>query len=1462
MAGKYSNMDPKEVRLLAEKGDAEAQDSLGCRYVNGDDGFSVDQKLALKWFTMAANGGSVEGMYHLGVFYEAGMGGLVQDFYKAKSWYEKAAERGHSDAQCNLGALYGRGDGVPVDYHKSAYWLKKAADQGNEIAKDNLHELVKTGLAPKSYLEKSPFEIKNGCLYAYKGSDTKLVIPEGVTEIAESCFRNNFELHSVKVPYSLKKIARNAFRGCVQLEKVELGDNLTIIDEYAFSECFELKTISLPKSLRNIGSFAFRNCESLTRVAVPELTKYKDDSFAYCDEIALQKSKGKSSSTQSSASQSNAKSSGLTDKQQQQKDELNRQIEDLRSQAAYYSTQDLSAEDRKIVENAQAEIEKMSKQMDDMSAAQNMIERHKEEQENKRKAEIEKKRAELLARSNADDITVDMFVILNNEKKIGKLRRAQDEFCRIYEDDFATLSKAQIIAKRKEVLENMKDPDACAAYSESFRNRSLKERFETSTRNYNNVLTGDINKKFEEAIDNTAEWYVRDEFKEVRRLLNASLKDTRENVDGQLSLIEKEWKNFYTAKKYLTIVIKDTYAEDAVINENNEFFQMKMDSVLVEVQLITGDFYKMMVTLMNFFPWYWDKDITEIWEAAFNNDLRDETTLGKGNKSIARQALDKIRKKYPPERERFQKSARDFVQKLATMYEKPDSCTDPEKEIKDTMTRLFKDEREFANCRRFIVDSASLSRVPVLKSIFDEGIPSNAAYKEIPISVGAVIDEIKRKKAEERNERDYQEAKKAFDSSNGGNLSELIKAETIFKSLGDFKDSGELLKRVAATIETRKSAQYDEAVSLFNEGTEEAVTKAIDKLDELGRYKDSAELAESYKNTLEDERQYVKAKGLMEHDSLQDLQNAESILKQIGDHKDATVLLSSCGDKIDAVKERMYSTAIDLASEGTESSLKEAITLMDAINPYKDSGNKVKELRELLDNERTYTNAAGLINSREISDLIVAKGLFEGLGNYKDSAIKTAACEKYIDELRENMYQEARRAESIHSLTSQKDAIAKYNKLGDYKDSYERKTSCSANCEIIQEMQGLEKEIEDHKKELASITGAFKKKERKAKEEQISQKEKRLSEIRDVLNDKSVVDRAVPESYATSGSDDVQIDVETVSEAEGETTVIETVTETVTETADIPAQRPVQQKPAKKSKKGLLILIAFMLIAIVAAVLYLTGVLYISPDADNCQIEEYTHSGGTTADKALTIEESDYTIDDYDNLEIVYKITNKSEDDIWDLYGNIAFLDKKDKELCTSSFSYRGLLKPGKSVYLRTGSYEVKSKKIANVKIASYNYSVGQTDYLVDLATGKTEKGASDYEYYSNADYEMANCLTFEINNRGLDEYNYYNVDVTTSNNGTTPVKQVSIYVDFLDKDGNIIDQRNAYIENELGSSRSLMSEATGYELIEGDGSTKLIDSTVINRYEYYLNNDDRYGNNYYSVDLVNGIAYGTHYDD
>ena len=677
------------------------------------------------------------------------------------------------------------------------------------------------------------------------------------------------------------------------------------------------------------------------------------------------------------------------------------------------------------------------------------------------------------------------------------------------------------------------------------------------------------------------------------------------------------------------------------------------------------------------------------------------------------------------------------------------------------------------------------------------------------------------------------------------NIEDLERAADAFNSLGNFKDAKSLLKQCSSRIDDIKSAQYDEAKTLFAEGTDQSIIKAIDKLDGLGKYKDAPDLSKEYKDYLKKERAYQDALKEIESDGLNELRNAKSKLEGLSGFKNADELLITCKDKIDAAQEKIYLKAIDLASEGTENSLKEAVSLMNTISQYKDSDSKMKELRELLANERTYSNAVGLTASREISDLIVAKGLFEKLGNYKDSVIKAAACDKYIDELCENKYQEARQAETVYTLTSLNDAISKYNQLGDYKDSLERKERCSTNCTKIQEIQSLEKEIEDHKKELAAITGAFKKKERRAKEELINQKEKRLSELRSKLTEKPVealsADHLGSESSSTAERNEVQVDVETV---------------------NIPTQESVLRKPAKKSKKGLLILIVLMLLAITAAVLYLTGVLYISPDADECVIEEYIHSGGDTADKALLIEKSRDAVDEDDDLIVVYKITNTSNDDIWYLDGNIAFLDKKGQELYNTISSYRGILAPGKSVYLSAGTYDVKSKKIASVKLLSYSYSVGQTDYSVDLTTGKIEKDASDYEYYNNSDYEMANRLRFNIYNRGVDEDNYYNVDVTVSNEATTPVKKVFYDIDFLDKNGNIIDSRSGYLENELGTSESLLSEVTGFENIEGDGSTRLIDSTVINRYEYSLNSDDAYGYNYYAVDLVNGIAYGTHYDD
>ena len=97
--GKVVTEDKRAALLLylrlAEKGNAEAQDSLGNMYFS-------------------------KGSHH--------------DVKKGAYWFQKAAEQGYIDAQVSLGNAYIDGEGVPKNSAKGVEWLNKAASQGNRYA--------------------------------------------------------------------------------------------------------------------------------------------------------------------------------------------------------------------------------------------------------------------------------------------------------------------------------------------------------------------------------------------------------------------------------------------------------------------------------------------------------------------------------------------------------------------------------------------------------------------------------------------------------------------------------------------------------------------------------------------------------------------------------------------------------------------------------------------------------------------------------------------------------------------------------------------------------------------------------------------------------------------------------------------------------------------------------------------------------------------------------------------------------------------------------------------------------------------------------------------------------------------------------------------------------------------------------------------------------------------------------
>ena len=119
--------------------------------------------------------------------------------------------------------------------------------------------------------------------------DDPFIIPNSVTNLGSSCFREMDGLVSVKFESgsTLTEIPNMAFDNCNNLAYITFPDNITTIGSIAFWGC-GFKNITIPKTVTTIGSQAFESCGSLESVTFEEnedssvVLSIGDDAFLNC----------------------------------------------------------------------------------------------------------------------------------------------------------------------------------------------------------------------------------------------------------------------------------------------------------------------------------------------------------------------------------------------------------------------------------------------------------------------------------------------------------------------------------------------------------------------------------------------------------------------------------------------------------------------------------------------------------------------------------------------------------------------------------------------------------------------------------------------------------------------------------------------------------------------------------------------------------------------------------------------------------------------------------------------------------------------------------------------------------------------------------------------------------------------------------------------------------------------------
>ena len=242
--------------------------------------------------------------------------------------------------------------------------------------------------------------------------------------------------------------------------------------------------------------------------------------------------------------------------------------------------------------------------------------------------------------------------------------------------------------------------------------------------------------------------------------------------------------------------------------------------------------------------------------------------------------------------------------------------------------------------------------------VHDESIPDecpNFICKNTSLAMWEYIED---KSIDESDENTYKEAVRL---SHSDNLDDLCRAEELFRSIPDYRDSAALMKiciQKRRQIEPRKRDDYEntykEAVRLSHSDNLDDLRRAEELFRSIPGYRDSAALLEiciqkRKRIELRDDpapdakSQYRKARALYSAKTKEEILQAKSLFLSLGNYKDSPIMTVKCDRKLERIYEQERKKTYQLAkthykSKKSVEHLAEAKRLWESIPNYKDAG--------------------------------------------------------------------------------------------------------------------------------------------------------------------------------------------------------------------------------------------------------------------------------------------------------------------------------------------------------------------------------------------------------------------------------------------------------------------------------------------------------------------------------------------